>query len=70
MTIPALFTATRYGGRQTYYVSAADRLRAVAECTDAAMLRDTLAYPELQATVRAAVERRLRRLDRETCSHE
>ncbi len=62
MTPPNPFTATRYGDKQFYYVTATDRIQAVSgfnrdQCTAA------LAMPELQKTVERALHRRLKLLD-------
>ncbi len=66
---PALFRGPVYefDGRhvQTCHCAADDRLRAVAACTEPALLRECLDLaPDMQKTVRAAIERRLRKLER------
>lgn len=47
----------------TYYMSVEDRLRWVAGCLSTNLLRDALRVDGLQKTVRAAIERRLRKLE-------
>lgn len=52
-----------YNGRQTYIVTVDDRVRAVREF-DRAQCEAALRVPDLQKTVRNAVQARLRQLDR------
>jgi len=54
------------GTRMLYYVAADDRLRAVKVCTSVPLLREALAADGLQKTVRLAIERRIRNLERTT----
>lgn len=51
---------------QTQVTDLVGRLRRVRECTDIAMLRDAASMERLylQGTVRKAIERRIRRLER------
>lgn len=58
------FYPTDAGPRPLYYLSAEDRLRVVPRL-DADQCRQALAVPGLQVTVQRALERRLRRLERE-----
>ncbi len=57
------FYARSYDGLATFYVSSEDRI-AAARQFDAATCRRALALDDLQRTVRAALERRLRQLER------
>lgn len=45
-------------------VDAQSRLRRVRDCTDANTLREALAVPGLQKTVRTAIEAKLRKMER------
>lgn len=49
---------------QSYHCAADDRLRCVANCTDVATLRAALGAEGLQKSVRDAIERKIRRLER------
>jgi hypothetical protein len=55
------FFARNYGGVDCYYTGADDRARVVAGF-DLAQCRAALRVPELQKSVRLAVERRMRKL--------
>ena len=57
------FKAGCYGGAQTFHVAAEDRIRAV-EYFDRRQCAAALQVPGVQKTVAAAVQRRLRYLDR------
>lgn len=57
------FYARSYGGQAVFYVSSEDRI-AAARQFDAATCRRALALDDLQRTVRAVLERRLRQLER------
>lgn len=48
----------------THELSAADRIRRVQACVSSALLLEALDDPTLQTTVRTAIERRLRALER------
>lgn len=66
---PALFRGAAYefNGQvhQTWHCTADDRLHAVSACTDPALLREALDLEvDMQKTVRLAIERRLRKLER------
>lgn len=49
-------------GGTYFYTDAAERLALVKEITDRAWLQDMLTNPSTQKAVRAAIERRLRKL--------
>lgn len=57
------FYSGTYNGRDCYCVTADDRVKRVAEF-DLDTCRRALQLPDLQATVRSALERRLRKLER------
>ncbi|MCC5811351.1 MAG: hypothetical protein JJU06_13355 [Ectothiorhodospiraceae bacterium] len=58
------FRAGEYNGHQTYHIDADSRLSAVRRFT-LEEYRVALELHDLQKTVRTAIERRLRRLERE-----
>lgn len=53
------------GTQMLYHLAADDRLRAVKSCTDLEVLREALGASDLQKTVRLAIERRIRKLERQ-----
>lgn len=59
------FQTRTYEGEPIGHVGTVDRMRA-AQSFDARQCRQALAMPHLQTAVRTAVERRLRRLEKET----
>jgi len=52
------------GTRMTYHTAADDRLRAVKLCTNLPLLHEALQAEHLQKSVRIAIERRIRKLER------
>lgn len=63
-----LFAGPRYemesGPLQTYNCTAADRIDCAMASTDRAALEDAMCLPGLQKSVRGAIERRIRQLDK------
>jgi hypothetical protein len=64
--IPRMFRASIYetphGTLQTYHTGAQDRINIVRQAIDVDQLEEALTVPELQATVIAAINRRLKEL--------
>lgn len=63
MSNPDPFFVRSYNGHDLYHITATDRLARV-KTFDLAQCRAALAQPHLQKTVRAAIERRQRALQR------
>jgi len=63
MSSPHPFYSGTYNGRDCYCITVDDRVKRVADF-DAATCSRALALPGLQATVRTAIERRLKKLAR------
>lgn len=58
------FAASKYGDMQLYHYSATDRLHAV-KSFNLEQCKAALELTDLQKTVRVAVERRMRKLEKE-----
>ena len=61
---PHPFYSGTYNGRDCYCVTADDRVKRVVEF-DLATCSAALDLPDLQASVRTAIERRIRKLERQ-----
>lgn len=59
-----------YRGMATEVHDTTSRLDRVRDCTDLDVLREALGHPGLQKTVRTAIERRIRRLERQAATHQ
>lgn len=53
---------TPHGPRQTYHITAGDRVDIVKRSTDRAALEDALRVPDMQKSVADAIRRRLNKL--------